>query len=152
MSQQYDMYQANWKDRPETNHWLRRMTVGETTLCFPQGEQTFGDLGADVTTEVNPDILADMTQPPFKPRSFDTVYCDPPYSMCAYDKIHGWLPEVWDLADKRLIVKMPAVDYNLKDSSYTLYFEHNGTATCHMPLFHVWDRQTTQLSSFEGNA
>ena len=152
VSEHYDTYKAKWRDQPQTTRWLRRMARGDSSLAFPQGQQSFGDLGADVDRSVSPDLLADIERPPFKPRSFDTVYCDPPYSMCAYDKIHSWLPSVWEITDKRLIVTMPAIDYNLNDAEYELYYEHNGTATCHLPLFHVWDRKSRKLSDFGGGS
>jgi 16S rRNA G966 N2-methylase RsmD len=144
----YDTYQSNWKDEKDTSLWLRRMAVGDSTIAFPSGTETFGDVGADVDPAVSPDVFADLQNPPFQPRAFDTVYCDPPFSMCAYDKIHGWLPDVWEITNKRLIVSMPAVDYNLQDGSHELYYEHNGTGTMHMPLFHVWDRQSVRLNEF----
>lgn len=145
-------YRSNDKDHPDTARWLRRIQRGSTTLCFPSGTQTWGDLKADVDPEVRPDLFADLFNPPFKSRSFDTVYCDPPYSFCAYDKVHGWLPEVWDITNLRLIVMMPAVEYNLPDSQYQLIHERNKTGTMHLPLYHIWDRQTGKISDWnEGN-
>lgn len=148
MVEKYDLYEAKWRDEPDTARWLRRMTVGTSSAAFPQGMQSYGDIGIDVDESVNPDIIGDINNPPFQNRTIDTVYVDPPYSLCAYDKIHGWLPSMWEITNKRLIVNMPQVDYNLPDSKYRLFYEHNGTGTMHLPLFNVWDRNTAELSDY----
>ncbi|AFH22693.1 hypothetical protein OSG_eHP32_00195 [environmental Halophage eHP-32] len=68
--------------------------------------------------------------------------------MTAYDKIHQWLPAVWKVTDKRLIVNMPAVEYNLPDSKYQLIHERNNSPTMQLALYHIWDRQTADLSGW----
>lgn len=145
------LFRSNWKDHPDTARWLNRIKKGESTLCFPAGQQTWGDVRADIDPSVRPDVLADLTDPPFDHRQFDTVYVDPPYSMCAYDKIHAWLPEVWKITNQRLVVQMPAVEYNLPDSSYQLIHERNKSGTMHLALYHVWDRDSSDLSAFGGS-
>lgn len=141
-------YRSNWKDHPDTTRWLQRIQRGETSLCFPAGTQPWGDVHADVDSSVHPDVYADLHNPPFRARAFDTVYCDPPYSLCGYDKIHGWLPDVWEITNLRLVVKMPAIEYNLKDSRYELVHERNKTGSMHLPLYHIWDRQSSSLDGW----
>jgi len=142
------MYRSEWRDKSETTQWLQRVERGDRSLCFPSGMQTWGDVRADIDPSVNPDVVADLQNPPFAPRSFDTVYVDPPYAMCAYDKIHQWLPAIWKITDKRLIVNMPAVEYNLPDAEYQLIHERNNSPTMQLALYHVWDRQSDSLANW----
>jgi len=145
---QLDTYRAEWKDIPQTSRWLRRMTVGDSTLAFPQGTQPFGDLGADIDPAVEPDVYADIQNPPFKPRSFDTVYCDPPYSFYGGEQYYFVHP-LWELARKRLIFQTNKESVRVSKSEksiWTMEYENNHP---NLIIFQVFDQPNATLDSFQ---
>jgi len=143
------IYRAEWRDGEDLERWLSRMAAGRT-LCFPCRSMMWGDVRADIDPQHGPDVIADIRQPPFQRREFGTVYVDPPYSMCAYDEILQWLPEVWKCADTRLILNSPPVCAWLDGAQYRMFFERR-PGSPHMALYHVYDRPDSQLSDFGGD-
>lgn len=139
-------YKAEWRDGAPVDKWVRRMARG-SLLNFPCGESPVGDVRADRDPSVQPDVVADIHDPPFDRREFGTAYIDTPYSMTAYDEITVWLPEIWKCVDHRLIVNTKPVMVTLEDADLTVYHEHR-PGTPHLPTFLVYDRQTTRLDHF----
>jgi len=143
------MYRAEWRDGEDVERWLSRMATGRT-LCFPCGSMLWGDVRADIDAQHDPDVLADIRDPPFDYREFDTVYCDPPYSMCRYDSVYDFVLPLWDVADERLIVNMPNIRVHIKNADYSLYAEGQPPHPA-LTLYHVYDRPDSQLSDFGGD-
>ena len=61
---------------------------------------------------MEPDIVADLRCPEahFKPQQFDTLICDPPFSM--FNRFY-WIPPLVDLAKKRVLFSTPQIRLKL---------------------------------------
>lgn len=110
----YQMFQPEWTDSMPVREVVRGLLEGDV-LCFPCGQSPLGDVSADVDAEVSPDVLADLEATPFKPNSFDTVYCDPPYEM--YHGNQDWVRELWTVARRRLVLQTPMARVHVKGAS-----------------------------------
>lgn len=141
-----EIYRAEWRDGPDVEKWLSQMSVGRT-LNFPCGSMMWGDVRADIDPQHDPDVIADICNPPFDHREFGTVYVDPPYSMTAYDTIWDWVLGVWEIVDRRMIINMPNIRVAISDADYRLFIEHR-PPTPAMTLYHVFDRHDAQLGEF----
>lgn len=103
----YETFESRWIDHPDLRDVVRDLCVGEV-LNFPCGQSGIGDLKADIDKRHAPDIMSDLKHPPFERDSFDTVYCDPPYSMISsFDGSLEWVKELYKIARERLIVQGP---------------------------------------------
>jgi len=100
----YETFESEWIDHPDIKELVRSKLTGNV-LNLPCGLSEIGDVRADVDKSVSPDIVCDLTEPPFEKQSFDTVYCDPPYSMFAPGQRMSWAKELYSIARKRLIVQ-----------------------------------------------
>lgn len=80
--------------------WLKEMAIGRTLhICC--GMSQIGDIKADIDPKTNRNFTTDLFNLPFKPRTFDTVICDPPYS---YYNRFKWFYNLSHIADKRFII------------------------------------------------
>ena len=141
------IFRPHWADSPDVERWLdREMFVGET-LNFPCGESQVGDVRADTDPAVTPDVLADLDDIPFADGSFDTVYCDPPYSKHAYDK-NQWAIRLWDVARKRLILQTKNQKYYFPHADRTVYLADRAGSGMAYQIFQVFDLASAQLSDF----
>lgn len=100
----YKKFEPAWTDSACVRKVVREELVGNV-LVFPSGRSPLGDVTADVDVTVCPDVRADVTACPFKPRSFDTVYADPPYDL--YHNSHEWIEDLWAVAREKLILQTP---------------------------------------------
>jgi len=100
----YSRYEPEWYDDWPVRKVVRSELEG-SVLAFPAGRSPIGDLSVDVDRAVSPDVLADLEACPFKPRSFDTVYCDPPYDL--FYGSHKWIENLWAVARRKLILQCP---------------------------------------------
>jgi len=74
------------------------------TLNACCGTDRTGDVLVDITSRVKPHVVADIHALPFRPSTFDTVICDPPFS---YFNRFKWILDMKDLAKKRFIISTP---------------------------------------------
>ena len=93
------LYHPNWSWDANTEKIIRQLCTG-SILNFPCGMSQIG-LRVDVDRKVKPAVIADLDHPPFKKGSFETVLCDPPFSMFARFR---WISGIADLATKKLIL------------------------------------------------
>ena len=100
----YQTFESEWIDHPDIKDLVRSKLRGEV-LNLPCGLSDIGDVRADIDPSVSPDVLADLKDPPFEKQSFDTVYCDPPYSMFAPGQRMSWARRLYSIARERLIVQ-----------------------------------------------
>jgi len=143
---QTDFYQPNWADSQDTSRWLKRELFTGEVLNFPCGKSTLGDVRADIDPSVNPDVIADIQDNPFDDGSFDTVYCDPPYSMHAFDKVQ-WAVDMWDLAQERLILQTTTESYRFRNATRDVYFADKRHARC-FQVFQVFERTNGDIASY----
>ena len=102
----YETFKSKWIDHVDIRNEVRDLLKGEV-LNFPCGQSPLGDTQADVDPSTNPDIIADVKNAPFEPNSFDTVYCDPPYSFFTPGQRMSWVQPLYKIARQRLIVQGP---------------------------------------------
>ena len=141
------IFKPNWADSNDISRWLRReIFIGET-LNLPCGGSPLGDVRVDIDPSVNPDIVADIENIPFEERSFDTVYCDPPYSYLAYDK-NQFVLDLWDCAKERLILQSGTQRYHLPNAEREIYLAERG-GTMVYQVFQVFTRQNERLCDYE---
>ena len=145
-------YRAGWGDPVDVQRWLEKELFKGETLVFPKGQATVGDFSADVDESLNPDRVADLHNPlaHFEEQSFDTVYCDPPYSF--YSEPHdGWLRPLWKVARERLILQTPRTRVQLPRSNKDWFVvEPNaGSPQTNVWLFQVFDRCDSSLVDYQ---
>jgi len=144
-------WKPGWGDPADVQRWIdRELSRGDTLLNLPCGESQIGTVRADVDPDRNPDLLVDLRNPPFAPRSFDTVYFDPPFDMMWQDGWQATLEGVWTLADKRLIVKTPRRRITgLRDAvkSWRVAEPKAGSPQFQVWLFQIFDRENHTLAT-----
>jgi len=98
-----ETYQINWSWNKKTDFWLLRHCIG-TTLHVCCGMSKIGDLRVDIDPMVKPDMICDVMELPFRAGSFETIICDPPFSLFNRFK---WIYKLADMCTKRLIISAP---------------------------------------------
>jgi len=101
-------YRVNWSWPKDMEFFAYSLCRG-TVLNFPCGRSRIG-LRVDLDRRLRPDVVADLHHPPFRNRSFDTVLCDPPFSMY---RTQGWVHNLKRLAKRRLVLSIPLIDIHL---------------------------------------
>jgi hypothetical protein len=115
-------HKGNFKHVKDANlSFLRDMKIGFTlNICC--GNDPTGDVKADIDRELlrklkksrlkdNCEyVCCDVKHPPFRDNSFDTVICDPPFSI--YNRLM-WIIGLANLTRKRLILSSPPLDIKL---------------------------------------
>ena len=87
---------------------MRQQAEGYT-LNLPCGKSLVGNVRADIDPQFRPDVVCDLRRPPFKPGSFDTVICDPPFSL--YNRF-AWAWTIIRLARRKAMFSCPPVRMN----------------------------------------
>jgi len=110
------LFEEKWDFNSARDSWGRKHSRGGLnrnflnqkkrgfTLNICCGKDRTGNVRVDLDSNVQPDIIADVRYPPFKNDSFDTVICDPPFSMYSRFK---WLSKIFDLSRKLVIISTP---------------------------------------------
>lgn len=145
-------YRAGWSDPTDVQRWINDELCKGETLVFPSGKSTIGDVTADVDAELNPDVIADLKAPleTFEEQSFDTVYCDPPYSFYS-DPHEEWLRPLWKIARERLILQTPRQRITLPRSKKDWHVVEPklGSPQTNVWLFQVFDRVESKLTEWQ---
>ena len=68
---------------------LNKFLGHPAAVLHPFGGKAEIGLRIDINPEVNPDIVADAHNLPFKDNSFDLVFCDPPYNEKYAKNLYG---------------------------------------------------------------
>lgn len=104
-----------------------------------------GDVRADIDPNMKPTLIADLKKPLeyFKPLSFDTILCDPPYAMYCHP---SWASNLSKVTRKRIIFATPCMAIYLGQTRWkkSIYAEDYGKKF--MRLYQVFDRLDGQLS------
>jgi len=146
----YKEFETRWVDHTDLRDIIRRESIG-TLLNFPCGQSPLGDIRADIDKKHNPDVIADLKNPPFKDGQFDTVYCDPPYSMFDFGKSLEWVKELFRIANKRLIIQGPnkAVRVGSPSEQKLIALKPKPGSTKHwIRMLQVFTHPKTDLSDF----
>lgn len=141
----FEQFQAEWGDSADTARWLRdKVFIGET-LAFPGGRFPYADVTADIDPSLEPDIVADLREPPFPPRSFDTVYVDPPFGLWGSG---GWIQDLWRAARERLVCQTGLQKVAIPNHRPTMYVSRPVGPGLNLKLFQVFDRKDRRLQEF----
>lgn len=144
-----DQYRAEWADASDTAKWLRdELFVGET-LVFPSGSFPYGDVHADLDDSLEPDIIADLRDPPFGRDSFDTIYVDPPFGLWGSG---GWLQDLWRASSERLICQTGLQKVTIPDHNPTFYVPRPVGPGISLKIFQVFDRKDHRLEEFSNSS
>jgi hypothetical protein len=110
---QLNEFRPKWDFDADPDHRagkINRAFLSSKTLGFTLnvccGTDRTGDVLVDVDPKLHPHVLADVKHLPFRNRAFETVICDPPFSMFNRFK---WTGELLRLAQKRIILSTPAI-------------------------------------------
>jgi len=147
----YDEFRECWADHVDLRQFVRGELIGET-LNFPCGQSPLGDVRVDRDPSVNPDIIADLENIPFEEQSFDTVYCDPPYSFFKTDRGLSWAGELYKLASKRLIVQGPGTALHVgapSEQEIHCLKAKPGSSQRAIKILQVFDRPSNKLSQYD---
>jgi len=135
-----DCYKPEWSWNDKIHYWIKKQLVGRT-LHFPCGTSQIGDVRADASEKVKPDIIADLFKPLdyFKRFEFDTVLCDPPYH---FYKEQAWIHGMAEIATKRFILRTPCMAIHLKRRVWIKqYHIMDYRASYNLDLFQIFDRR-----------
>ena len=111
-------YQVNWSWNKQTDVWLRTKVKGFTlNICC--GKSKVGNVKADIDKSVKPDIVCDVKHLPFRLLCFDTIVCDPPFSM--YNRFK-WMKHFNKYARKRVIMSSPLLKLLLSKAWLRSYY------------------------------
>lgn len=142
-------WRPGWGDFRDVQRWIsEELAVGGSLLNVPCGESSIGDVRADIDGEREPDVFVDLYNLPFKPKSFDTVYFDPPFAFMWEPGWQALLEDVWAVARERLVVKTPRRRITgLEGSEKTWYVAEPkpGSPQFQVWLFQVFDRVQSEL-------
>ena len=141
--------EAEWSDNPDMKQWLRDEVFVGDVLNFPSGTSDLGDVQADRDPSTDPDVVADLYNHPFGEQSFDTVYCDPPYSFYGGDQFNFVNP-LWDIARKRLVFQSNRVRIHLKHSRKKWFVNEAVDRGKAVVLFQAFERPDARLDEFGG--
>ena len=106
-------YQVNWSWNKDVDFILLNKFKDKTILNFPCGKSRIG-IRADIDPTVDPEIIADLMNPKFKPLSYDVVICDPPFSY--YQKFK-WIFPLSNIAKEYFVICTPCLFFSLKGFS-----------------------------------
>lgn len=149
----YESFESRWLDHPDMKKKVRELCEGKT-LNFPCGQNDIGDVRADIDESHNPDVIADLENSlkTFDEQSFDTVYCDPPYSMFDFGESTAWVQDLYKIARKRLIIQgVNKALYPGGPASEELYcLKPKPGSTKHwIRVLHVFTRPDTNLADYK---
>ncbi len=74
----------------------------------------FSVVSADIDTNLNPDVVADITNLPFKDKSFDLINCCQVLEHMPYEKAVDALKEIDRVSSKYAIISLPDVKKYLR--------------------------------------
>lgn len=141
------LYAPEWS-ASKWNEYLLGTAVG-THLQVCCGGSFIGDVRVDVTRKAPAaTVIADMLRLPFAGRSFDTVSCDPPYSLANPVRVR-LQRELARVARRRIVFKAPwiprAKGWTLRENLLTLIGSH----TCaSVAVLSVLDRRRLEPELF----
>lgn len=96
---------ANWIHPDHVEQWLAEHCLGQTlNVCC--GQSRVGHVRVDTDPKTARTLAGDLYSLTYKPSSFDTVICDPPFS---YYKATKWLIRLSHIAKKRMLISSPAI-------------------------------------------
>lgn len=148
------LYQPNWSWSDDTERWLRKMCIGYT-LNFPCGMSRIGDVRADLDPAVEPNFIMDLTKPDhwgFKRYQFDTIVCDPPFSIYSDFNKNKFIWKFSDIARKRIIFSIPLVDVKISSRIWkSTYYITKQSGAFYLRLWQVLDRIIPTLDSVVNN-
>ena len=137
-----EMLQANWIHPKGVEVWLRKMAIGKTlNVCC--GMSRVGEVRVDIDPKSNRTVEGDLFNLSFKAKSFDTVICDPPFSL--YNKFR-WIRKLTDLAICRLLLSTPNVSVRLPKRVWkrSLWYE-DGHISGFLRTYWCFDRRNYML-------
>jgi hypothetical protein len=88
--------------------WPEQISMVLNSLLIPKslhvccGYSQLGDVRVDLNIEMNPDVIVDASQLPFKNESFESILCDPPYNG-KFQWNHNLLSELSRVAKNRIV-------------------------------------------------
>ena len=139
------LLQANWIHPPHVESWLRQMSIGNTlNVCC--GMSYVGNVRVDIDSNTNRTEPGDLFNLKFKPLSFDTVICDPPFEYyVSGDNRFRWMQKLGDLTKKRLMisVKGNSIYLGKKNWKRTLWYSEDNKMF--LRLYWVFDRINNAL-------
>jgi ubiquinone/menaquinone biosynthesis C-methylase UbiE len=129
-------------------NFIRKMKIGFTlNICC--GLDPNGDVKADIDDSLlmkvkkerlddSEYVVCDVMNLPFRPRAFDTVVCDPPFSY--YNKFK-WIHELSKIARKRLILCVPMIDVHIDQDEWDRQLYYVPSTGIMLRLYWIFDRK-----------
>jgi hypothetical protein len=124
------------------------MTIGYTlNICC--GQDPTGDIKADIDGDLlmrlkktriddSDYVVCDLMHPPFRDRSFDTVICDPPFSL--YNRF-AWIQRLAEIARKRLILCVPPVNISIDEKVWDRELYYTNSTGIFLRLWWIFTRR-----------
>ncbi len=130
--------QANWIHSPDVERWLQHMSVGSTlNVCC--GSSRVGNVRVDIDPTANRTEEGDLFNLRFQPLAFDTVICDPPFSLFSR---FDWINNLSKIARRRFLLAADRTIIRLPKSIWkTRLFAFQGVqSTMYLRLYYCFDR------------
>lgn len=90
------MYKKMYRDPKWLTEYVKKYLKGYSlNLCCGMSE--LGSVRVDIDPKVNPNIIADMWDLPFKRATFDSIYCDPIWSDFKLPNKHRFIYSLFEL-------------------------------------------------------
>ena len=140
------IYKVQWSHNEGTELWLKTLMKGfSLNICC--GKSKLGDIRADIKREMKPDVLCDVHNLPFRLNSFDTVFCDPPFSLFNRFK---WVYRLSQLARKRFIICHPQINILIKKRIWkkSIYATGQRPYGLFLKLYSVFDRKDEMITKY----
>lgn len=137
-------YEVNWSWDKNIERFIKKLCIGRT-LNIPCGKSRIGDLRIDIDKSVNPDAIGDLEYLNIKELKgkFETLLCDPPYSMYSKRK---WLYKLTDIPTKRIIFSTPLIAIKLPRRLWKKdYYILENNSPYFIRLIQVFDKINKQL-------
>lgn len=132
--------------------FLNEMKIGFTlNICC--GQDPIGDVLADIDKNLiykikksritkKEYVICDVRKPPFRKAAFDTVICDPPFSL--YNSFK-WIVGLSELAKKRLILCVPQIELSLDSSIWEKELYYIRCGNIFLRLWWVFTKTPTYI-------
>jgi len=109
------------------------------TLNVCCGKSQIGDVRVDLNRALNPTLIADVKNLPFRKNSFDTVVCDPPFSF--YQRIK-WILPLADLCRRKLMLSTPTLCIRLSKKYWKKRYLITEQNTLFLRIWQIFEKTT----------
>jgi hypothetical protein len=127
-----------WSWNKKTERIIKSHCRGFTlNICC--GNSQIGDVRVDLNRSTKPTLIADVKNLPFQKNTFDTVVCDPPFSLYSSFK---WIPKLADLCRQKLMLSTPTLCIRLSKKYWRKKYLITEQNTLFLRIWQIFEKTT----------